>query len=253
MAGRRNFQKIYDTGKKGLEKWQRAFDILNGMKEGDLVWTRRSRGHFFLTRITGSEAIPLYDNEYQIYDFGSGRSCEWIEVIDELEVPAEVKRNTRGTLHHVRDPKGKARALSEMLYNEKITEVYHLRELKGDLFDFLSPVDVEDLVGLYLQSKKNLLIVPSTSKQSTPLVEFWMISRESGVEAGVQVKTGNQKVNLGEYRDPMKYYFFQETGKPKGIRGSNHVFITKEELDEFARHNPDLLPAGIRRLVERLT
>jgi hypothetical protein len=244
----------YRNGKAELEKWRRQFRTLSGMKKGDLVWTKRSRGHFYLNRVLDTEVTPLYGEDYSRNDFGSARKCEWNEVTDDLEVPAEIKRNTRGTIRTVKDPKNKALALSEQLYNElRGDQVLPLRELKGELFDFLAPEDVEDLMGLYLQATKNLLIVPSTSKQATSPVEFLMIDRETGEEVGVQVKTGNQVIHLADYKDaPKKNYFFQERPKSEVVKNGNAVFVEKRELLDFAESNPAMLPDSIRRLMGRL-
>ena len=253
-GGRAIFQRVYDSGETGLQKFLKQFGNLSKMKRGDLVWTKRSREHYYLNRVTDTKVMPLYGKEFEINDFGSARSSEWHEVPDELDVPADVTRNIRGTIHPVKDPNRKALAVSEILYNEiKGEKVYHPPKLKRDLFHFLAPEDVEDLVGLYLQVIEKLVVIPSTSKKSTSPVEFLMISRETGEEAGVQVKTGDQAISLNNYKDPITYYFFQENGKPKGVPASNHIFITKKQLLDFANDNLGLLPKGIRRLVERLT
>lgn len=244
----------YLSRKDEFGKWRRQFEMLGGMKNGDLVWTKRSRGHFYLNRILDSEVALLYGRDFSQNDFGSARRCDWNEVFDDLAVPAEVKRNTRGTIHRIKDPEGKAVALSELLYNEiKGVEVFRPRELRAELFDYLAPGDVEDLVGLFLQAKKNLLIVPSSSKQSTSPVEFLMIDRETGEQVGVQVKTGKQSIKLEDYRDaPERMYFFQQKSKPPVSTDKKRIFIEDKELLDFARDNPTQLPAGIRRLVKRL-
>ena len=248
------FSSVYHADESRLEKWEKAFGYLNEIEKDDLVWTKRSKGHYYIDRIMDFEARPLRGEVYTESDFGCGRKCEWNAVVDDLEVPAEVKRDTRGTIHPIKDPTGKALALSEQLYNElNGKEVYHPPELRGELFDFLAPEDVEDIVGIFLQVKKNLLIVPSTSKQSASPVEFLMINRKTGVEVGTQVKTGNQAIKPDAYANgPERIYFFQERGRPRDTLGKRGTLIQKDELARFVMNNPRLLPGSIRRLVRKL-
>ena len=252
-SAERIIPRAYPKRKGEFEKWRRQFETLAKVEKGDLVWTKRSRGHFFLNRILDSKVTPLNGEDYLRFDFGSGRKCDWNEVNDYTEVPAEIKRNTRGTIRSVKDTKGKALGISERLYNElKREAAFHPRPFRGNWFDFLAPEDVEDIVGLFLQAKKNLLVVPSSSKQSTSPVEFVMITRDNGEEVGVQVKTGEQEINLDDYKDaPKKCYFFQQKPRSEWTGDENTIFIKEKELTDFATRNPNLLPKSLRRLVLR--
>ena len=253
-SAERIIPRVYPEGGRELKKWRGQFGILSRVEKGDLVWTKRSRGQYYLNRILDTRVTLLYGDEYQLNDFGSGRRCEWNEVPDDLDVPAEVKRNTRGTIHAVKDPKGTACTTSEQLYNEfRGRDIYRPKKFEGDLFDFLAPQDVEDLVGLFLQVRKKLLIIPSTSKQSMSPVEFLMIDGGSGEEFGVQVKTGNQIINLSDYAtSPRKNYFFQAKPRIPTKSDEKTIFIEREELIQFAKEEPNKLPRGIRRRVKSL-
>ena len=245
--------RLYDSVE--LKKWERAITKLKGMNEGDLVWTRKKKGHYYLGRLTDAELKPTYGKEYVRSDIGSARACDWHEVPDDDAVPAAVSRSTRGTIHLVEGGMGKSLVQSQYHFNRLAGRaIFPVGSFRESLFDVLGPYDLEDLVGLYLQVKENLLVIPSSCKHSTPRVEFWMKDRRSGEEVGVQVKSGSQTVDLADYNDEScRLFFFQQAGEPPCGEDTTErrIFITPKQLLEFSHENPRLLPTRIRSALEK--
>jgi hypothetical protein len=64
----------------------------------------------------------------------------------------------------------------------------------------LDPLDVEDLVYVWLQVARGYIALPRTRQPATPAYEWTMIHRQSRRRAIVQVKTGTEPVDLPALR-----------------------------------------------------
>ena len=123
---------------------------------------------------------------------------------------------------------------------------------------FSDPYGVEDLVLVYLQAVQGYVVIPSSRESGKPATEFTLISRRKdrhGQVARVQVKTGQQPVDLSELADALEA---DEHGFADSTAGEyarkDHPRITKladAELLKFVRSNPKLLPTWVRKCLVR--
>ena len=142
------------------------------MNKGDLVWIRDLGGNYYLGEIT-SDFIYRSTQEYKRYDFHMIRSCNWIKVGNESEIPGAVKRSF--IVSNVTAPILDEFAikysdyLNHKLNNKKWLPVESKKKL--EIIDALDPDSLEDLVALHLYIK-GWFIIPSSCKKSTPYTEF---------------------------------------------------------------------------------
>jgi len=116
-----------------------------------------------------------------------------------------------------------------------------------DIFSLLSGVDLEDVVGLYLQQTQGLYFVPSSrSRQnSTISYEYELLDAKTGTPSYVQVKSGNVMLDPSDYyTSPNNYYLFSPSGY-KSVSAQSHVIcIERQEIEEFLQRT-DHLPLNI--------
>ena len=191
--------------------WPAIHALHDRMEIDDLCWTRDHSGTYHLGRITGPWQYVKLPGSYE-NDIYNLRTCEWQKIGKEDDVPGAVVRSLmRGrTIQQVHDET--ALVYSQNLFNEIIEKIhYHLVEHSSDLFSLLSPDDLEDVVGLYLQAR-GYLILPSTCKRSTQAYEFVLIHKDTGERATIQVKSGHTGVDLSSFADDSEI-LFAGTGK----------------------------------------
>jgi hypothetical protein len=242
-------------GPSEVRNWRHASMSLKNMQRGDLVWTKDSKHRFYLGRV--ADETPKYrpGHPFDEYDLKYTRTCDWIPLPTNDLVPAVVFRFARGTIHEIKEPPGVT--LSKEIYYELSGSKSYKSSLKGvNLFAIMSPFDFEDVVGLYLQAEKGLFIFPSTCKQDTPKYEFEMKHKVTKQRAIVQVKSGNDRVDMDEYREESKsgvlVYFFQENGSPSGKMRENYTIISRSELESFIRSNTGIMPSRIAHWIPRV-
>jgi hypothetical protein len=91
-----------------------------------------------------------------------------------------------------------ARAYSRHLFNKlkgRPTKATPL-SVATVLRDLLGPIDMEDLVYVFLQVKEGYVVLPASRRSDTAAYEYELVQRNSGQRAIVQVKTGNSRVDL---------------------------------------------------------
>jgi hypothetical protein len=241
---------------KKSKSWKEATTtFLNRMNPGDLVWTRDKASRYYLGRIKdeNSGGDWKYCNEQRNKDADvlNIRGCKWYEIGEQDAVPGAVLNLKRGTIKQVSDET--AIFYSMLRFNEfskdkgqkiKLEKIEYL-----DIFSLLSDRDLEDVIGLYLQTENNLLVYPSTCKIDTKLTEFIMVSREQGQKAFLQVKSGSASIDLNtdvykEIDDP--FYFFCVSQKYLGIKKNNFNLLQKENIRQFIFANKMIMPDIIK-------
>lgn len=123
---------------------------------------------------------------------------------------------------------------------------------KLDIFDLLSDVDLEDVVGLYLQLEHGYAVVPSSrqTKGDTLFYEYELLSRRDGTAAFVQVKSGNVKIDLSAYaRFGRRIYLFSPAGY-YGKKPDNAIPLDRAALEGFITKGSSPLPTPIQLWVE---
>lgn len=239
---------------KGQKGWKTAMNAFHWkMQIGDLIWTRNSKGIYFLGQITG----PWEYNSSQDFmnaDLVNVRPCSWYEIGLQDAVPGKVVAafRARSAVQKVHDDI--ACNYSQLRYNDLSGKNDYQPTFKETGKDFLksclSDQDWEDLVGLYLQVKKGYYLIPTTCKKDTIAYEFVLRHRDDGEKAVVQVKTGNEKLEATDYAilDKVSKVFLLDLRAEKDdtLDFPNVERLLAEELDAFAREYVKLMPDGIQ-------
>lgn len=226
----------------------RSFE--NGMAIGDFVWAYdKGRGRYHLGRIKSpwqySAKEPFLSSGLRHV-----RDCEWMQV-PVSKVPSSVLHGRSIVRHHPG-----LSEYSKQVYNELTDTGYRYRlseNSMSNLWDFLGPDDCEDAVAFFLQIEKGFLIQPSTSKISTPDIEFMVWQKHTGEGVGVQVKSGSQAIDLALYATkPEKYFVFSSSGSYRGKLADNTLVLDPKEVESSLRRNKDRLSMTLRFWIDRV-
>lgn len=224
---------------------------------GDYIWTRDLHGRFRLGRIAGHYR---YENTElaKRTDTHQVRDCEWAnQPLSDLEVPGAVIRGFVGT----------STSFSRMwdegarIYTAWLWEKLHGRDPAPLSFTHLEvlrqlePYDLEDLVYTWMQVAEGYLALPKARRTDTPAYEWTMLNRKTFAPAIVQVKSGDQAVDLEALAaaapDAETVLFAcsangQFTGHPlREVR-----CVSPDELVAFVREHERLLPPRVRTWFE---
>jgi hypothetical protein len=224
---------------------------------GDYIWTRDLHGRFRLGRITGAYR---YENTElaKRTDTHQVRDCDWAnQPLGDLEVPGAVIRGFVGTsTSFSRMWDEGARTYTAWLW-EKIhgrdpapLSFTHLEVLR-----LLEPYDLEDLVYTWMQVAEDYLALPKARRTDTPAYEWTMLNRNTFAPAIVQVKSGNEAVDLEALANaapnPETVLFAcSASGQFYGHPSRAIRFISPTELVDFVHENERLLPPRVRTWFE---
>ncbi len=168
-----------------------------------------------------------------------------------------------GVVCHIRG-RGKdniVKEFSKKTYNQYVGKEYYKIEKPKNKWDYLwesiGALEIEELVGLYMQIELGYGIYTSTNKKDTKEYEYILFKRQNPKErAKLQVKTSG--INLNEYNvGDIPFYFFtlgnyykdgkvlKEDEKEKYQKLNKVKFLTKEELLGFSKRNEKVLPYKI--------
>jgi hypothetical protein len=238
-------RRYYDNGDKGW--WPAVNGLHNRMTTGDLIWSRDWNNVYYLGKVSGEWEYSTNESHRKA-DIVNFRKCEWFKVGLAEHVPGAVRNSfSRGrTLQAVRDPA--SLSFSQSRFNHFSRRLVYRDSRKpdaSDLFGLLSCSAVEDLVGLYLQSR-GYSLVPSSCHRTSAKYEFVLRHRKTGRPATVQVKAGGQTLNRDEFSDlPGEIFLFASSGRYSGGEYPNVRCISRAQLQRFAQMNHRLLPETI--------
>ncbi|HKO38419.1 MAG TPA: hypothetical protein VJU14_08630 [Solirubrobacterales bacterium] len=224
---------------------------------GDYIWTRDLHGRFRLGRITGPYR---YENTElaKRTDTHQVRDCEWADQpLSDLEVPGAVIRGFVGTsTSFSRMWDEGARTYTAWLW-EKLQgrdpaplSFTHLEVLRQ-----LEPYDLEDLVYTWMQVAEDYLALPKARRTDTPAYEWTMLNRKTFMPAIVQVKSGDQAVDLEALAaaapDAETVLFAcSASGQFKGNPPREVRCVYPDALVAFVREHERLLPPRVRTWFE---
>ena len=222
------------------------------IQNGDLVWTRDSGGAYWLGRIQGPWRFDRSE-EATRWDVNNARPCRWLErAARDFDVPGAVVRSFIGrasTLARVHSEP--ARKASELLWEhrgEPPSGGFTAAEVLAELVD---PIDVEDIVLIYLQAG-SWLLMPSTRQKSTPTYEAVFRSLKDGRLAVVSVKSGDAQVPVPELAaeagEAKAFAFGDKMSAPPEQYGVER--IGAEQIEQFMAERPELLPPRISRWLD---
>jgi hypothetical protein len=124
------------------------------------------------------------------------------------------------------------------------------KSLRGaDLISFLSPTDIENVIAVYLQFT-GWIVIPGTRRADTPHYEYVLVHSKRGEKAIVQVKSGSTPIRATDFEDETKAFLFAACGDYGEAIPQNVELIAREELENFIRTQPKLLPAAIHTWIK---
>jgi len=220
------------------------------VSEGDLVWTRDTKGHYYLCRVLSAwEYLETEEaKEADIVNIFKVDIRE-IELID--IVPGKVIACFRAsrTIQEIAD--NPSIIYSKVLWNQLVgKEEYIIDEKMDSVWGFLNDEQVEDIIFIYLQTKE-FIIVPCSRKKDTMSYEFYLINRLTYKRVMVQVKTGNTNINLDDYKDCKEdIFFFQPNNRYEGEKRYNYNIIDKNDIEQFVINNQSIIPSNILKWFE---
>lgn len=234
-----------------LTSWRRATNaVLDGIVVGDLIWTRNRSAVYYLGRIRG-EWEYRQGEEYRLADIANVRSCEWIKVGSMDNVPGSVINSfgPSATVQRVADPS--AALYSSLLFAELTRQEVPVGTEAGDILGLLSAEDLEDVVAIYLQVTKRLVMFPSTCKKDTMTVECIFADRDTGERVGLQVKSGKTEITLSDYASfAGRMFLFAACGVYVGQPSGECVCLDPSDVREFALSHRRIMPARIQRWLD---
>lgn len=213
----------------------------------DLVWTRNTRAEYLLARVIG-EWCYKSEKEFVKQDIVNVRAVEFVEVGNESNVPGKIVRQFRGqTLTRIKGVTN----LSRRMWNERSPsdsfKYPYSKEEKTDLFDILSPQDVEDIVFIMLQWE-DLICLPTRRRADTMAYEYLLRSRDGRRSVAVQVKTGRATAASRQIpSDVDEIVLFStdecyDTSDPRGIPTRK---LSRSQVLSFIRHHLHVLPRAV--------
>ena len=240
----------YNNGDKS---WKPALNaIYYKMEIDDLIWTRDWQGIYYVGRITSKW---YYDtsSECKLADMINVRKCDWQKVGTIEAVPGKIVNSFIPARTVQRVTGETIEIFSKYIYNKVSNNKFYKIKIadNSNIFSLLSSDDCEDILGLYLQLKKNYMLVPSSCKSDTMNYEYELINRTNGQKAVVQVKNGNVDLNIKDYSDiDSKVYLFTTKGKYIGEPTDEIVFMKPEIMEQFVFEKEKLMPKKIRNWIE---
>ncbi|MFS0788649.1 hypothetical protein ABC345_19955 [Shouchella sp. 1P09AA] len=222
--------------------WKRAMNaFIHHMKLGDLVWLEYG-GVYYISELTGD---AFYDPKRKDLDLYNTRSCRIKEIGGLDVVPGGIQtRFIRGSA---------IQKVNDSILQQYTVSTYFGKTTKvraENLLKYLSPDDLEDLVGLYLQYRHDYKVIPSSCKPTTKKIEYTLIREGSKGKietAAVQVKKGNVLLSVGDYADlPYDWvYLFGEDENYRKSEVNNVKCLTRKELIDFITTYRSFLPNKI--------
>jgi len=245
----RNFDEYLSLGEKeyGNKGWRTAANAIGKrMKTDDLVWMRDFFGVYYLGKIDGGWEYGDGDENTQA-DIVNVRRCRFFRVGTSVTGKIVNCFRPSATVQPILDRT--AKLFSVLTYNRVANVNVHFDGPSDvDIFGLLSDVDLEDVVGLYLQHKKRLLVIPSSRSRlnDTIAYEFQLVNPSTGQPAYVQVKSGNVILDpIRYYGSEHMFYLFSPGGYVCTSQRENVICITREELLDFLKYNEILFPLYI--------
>lgn len=209
----------------------------------DLVWFRNLEGRFYIAEVNGPWQY-LYEDQVAIdADIVNLREARIIEVGLADAVPGKIISCFRPARTFQRIVSSGMLAFSEHLAGMQVTG-----DGETDVYEFMSDADIENLVFVYLQFL-GWYVLPGTRTATTAHYEFVLVNRETGERAVTQVKSGHTGIDAARYARE-KAFLFATSGDYGTQRPQNVVIITREELDNFIRSMPQLLPRAMSNWIQ---
>lgn len=233
------FKKAAAARYRGDNRWFSVRAFAEGPATGDLVWFRNLEGRYYLAELLGPWEYAYEDPEAIGADIVNYRPARIMEVGLADAVPGKIIScfSPSRTFQAIRAP-------GMLAFSEELAGFPLSAEVNFDIYEFMSAMDLESLVFVYLQYI-GWYVLPGTRAADTPHYEFVLVNRESGQRALVQVKSGNIRIDAAAYAFEETTFLFAASGEYGADIPPNAVIITRAELNRFMRQQPHLLPRAV--------
>lgn len=225
---------------ENLKSHHVAVRFINQTRKGDLIWIVGLDGHYHLAEVKGGYRYQASTIDWE-KELSHQFPCHWrLTGLPSSEVPSGVINALLQGQAYCRIRNESAIGCTQILASGIPFEAKNCE----DFLDLVDHVALEDLVGLYLQTELNGLLLPSSAKRSNAAYEFVIVSRTESKMAIVQVKSGNSSIDQAlESQNAECYLFALNGGYPAELK--NNKIISNESLVEFAYSNRKILPKTI--------
>lgn len=232
-----------------LRSLRQALNALASMEEGDLVWTRDTRGTYYLGRVTGSYRYYSGPANWSA-DIFSTVPADLQRVALPSSVPGKVVNSFRASRTAQRINGRAVNRYSDYLYRSFLGE--DTLDLSGeDIFEYLDAEELEDVLFVFLQ-RSGYVVFPNGRQADTMSYEYVVRDESTGDETLTQVKTGSSPVDLDGLPEDSSAIVFQPNDRYIGTRRESVRTVARHDLLEFMQREPHLLPDAVRRWM-RLT
>jgi len=228
---------------------------IHEMPDGALIWTRDTRGAYYLARVLGGWRY-LHDERAAACDMRNIRPVLMLACGVESRVPGAVLSSfiPRRALQRVLDDA--ARAYSASLFAELAGDPAPWQPtLDHILTTCLSAKDLEDLVCAYLQRERGYLVLAASRRVGTPAYEYVLRHPDDGHEAVAQVKGGHAAVSVDAASLPTaeveRVYAFSPTGSYGGDLAPNVDELGYDDITGFMRGQRQCLPPMVEHWVRQ--
>jgi hypothetical protein len=136
---------------------------------------------------------------------------------------------------------------SSLLFGDLANETVSSDAGVSDILSLLSAEDLEDVVAIYLQLTKRLVMFPSTCKKDTMTIECLFADPQNGERIGLQVKSGDTPINVADYSSVGgKVILFAACGVYNGNPNSQCECLDPSEVRQFVSKHGSIMPARIQ-------
>lgn len=225
--------------------------LANDVQVGDLMWTRDSLGRYWLCEVTGPWRFDKSPESVRL-DLYNVRPARWLMTpFRDFDVPGAVVRSFTGVGQTLRrlGNHPEATRVTELLWAQGADPSVPFEPLSPAqaMADILDPIDVEDLVLLFLQSQ-GWVLLPSSRMHDTPMYEAALRRVGTGDVAVVSVKSGESNPVSVEALAAAARPAYSTHGKYTAPPARHGVTaITDTELFGFMESHPELLPPRVAR------
>ncbi|MGD9584930.1 MAG: hypothetical protein AB7V26_14840 [Lysobacterales bacterium] len=231
----------------GNTGWSRAANAIGWrMATDDLVWVRDFFGAYYLGRISGDWEYRDAPENLKA-DIVNVRPCKLHRVGTSIAGKIINCFRPSATVQEIHDETAELFSLS--VFNRLTNANLPLPSPPSiDIFSLLSDVDLEDVIGLYLQREKGLLFVPSSrSRQNTTLShEYQLVDPKTGLPTYAQVKSGNVTLDPRDYyKFPHEFYLFCPAGYVCPSTQRHVICLDCGEIETFLNTNRSFLPLNV--------
>lgn len=230
-----------DTG------WYKALNAIgNRMAIGDLVWVRDFAGIYYIGQITGNwEYRDTPDN--LMADIINIRQCKLHRVGPSVAGKIINCFRSQASIQQIHDDT--AYLFSKIVFNRLTGSSLPIdNSSSADIFSLLSDVDLEDVIGIYLQYYMKFIIIPSSRSRhnNTIKYEYQLLEPNSGELVFVQVKSGGVVINPEDYYAYSgKWFLFSPSGYACSSERPHVICIERQEIEIFINTSRKILPTSI--------